>query len=582
MTRDIPEHGIESMIREAAQAFGDPPGGLQTAMRARLMPRASVRDAGRPGRRHPIRRLLAGAVAACVVALVAWTLLSGHAPRASVYAELAEVLANSRSAEWLHGKGNLAGQDVEMWLSPRPLRTFVRHGEHVQGADLEAHRNYRYDPETQTLRITQIEDAPQELLTATSFLPLFLAGLERDQEEGGFGMAAAERVIDGAHRTVYTLTDLEDGAEVRIVVDPVAQRLLRMETESPKGPLGDGPFAIDFDYPLTGPRDIYAAGVPRDAWMEESLPNPDVADLYDQVIAARERFAPRYYAIIFQGIRRPDGDYDLQDLTVIYRKGGRNRFECYALRFDEQRSSDARRQIQEATPPHDAVALEAWLRTRKPMGVTFSGPTPESEAIRIQRDAMSGGLDRRTLKTKLLLDHTVEDYAWLCGPPKTASTLLVPKEGEGGPLVGVEWFQQAHVSKGDIYWWPERRHSYWNPQRDFIREEEEWLADAQGDWQRNKDWLSAATAERVNYGWQLDLTQAAKHRESTRFRVTEYGKTPAGQWYPKVIDTERESNHPIGVADSITVIHLDTDRAIPDELFDPTSIEPAEDYISAP
>ena len=64
--------------------------------------------------------------------------------------------------------------------------------------------------------------------------------------------------------------------------------------------------------------------------------------------------------------------------------------------------------------------------------------------------------------------------------------------------------------------------------------------------------------------------------------MTEYGQTPAGQWYPKVIVIDRESNRRLGVADSIVVIHLDTEREIPDELFDPASIEPAEDYISAP
>ena len=177
---------------------------------------------------------------------------------------------------------------------------------------------------------------------------------------------------------------------------------------------------------------------------------------------------------------------------------------------------------------------------------------------------------------------SVERDAWVCGPPKTGSTLLPPKDGQGGPLVGVESFLQAHVSKGDIHCWPERRHSYWNPQRDFIREEEEWLADAQGPWQRHRDWLSAATAERVDYRWQLDMEEAARHRESTQFRVTEYGQTPAGQWYPKVIVTDHESNRPRGIADSIRVIHLDTERDIPDELFDPAGIEPAEDYISAP
>ena len=143
--------------------------------------------------------------------------------------------------------------------------------------------------------------------------------------------------------------------------------------------------------------------------------------------------------------------------------------------------------------------------------------------------------------------------------------MLPSKEGRWGMLLGVEHIWQGFSWAGQIYNTPGNDSQYFNPGRDYICEISEFEQDTEADWQEDKDWLKDVPAD--------DRRRDQYSRESRQ--VLEYAQTPQGQWYAR--KTQKEicySRSGAGRSKAITLIHLDTEREIPDELFDPDSITP--------
>jgi hypothetical protein len=139
----------------------------------------------------------------------------------------------------------------------RPPRGFGRVGGIIQGQDAHNRRQYAYDPATQTLTISSFEF---ELEAGTSFSDLMLGQIEQARQNG-IEIARTEETIDGTVCIVFTLTrDAQGEQNLRFVVNVRSMRVMRLEGEQ-----NGRRVAVDFDYPATGPRDVYDLGVPRDA-----------------------------------------------------------------------------------------------------------------------------------------------------------------------------------------------------------------------------------------------------------------------------------------------------------------------------
>ena len=577
------------MNRKATKAAGDEQDDLMQALRQTCRPDASpelekrmrgyLQGFRQDLREHPYVRKLArgrvsgpwaklgsiaaGMAAVCLVAFVAWLLLSGNGPTRSAYAALMEAVESTQKAEWLHTKGKVAGEDFELWLSLHPFRGFVRRGDRVEGADEASQRAYEYDPAARTLTVKYMDEVPREVQEAENYLAVIMRGIERAQREHLIEISTSKELVLGRTHTVYSITKTDVRGETRLIVDESSRRIVRMESSVAKGPLGPGPFAIEFDYPETGPTDIYAAGVPRDAEVVDQLPSPDLLQLHQRIKEARERFAPTYHAIMYWGDRRRADNSYLHWVLVAYKKNGRYRIERYTPAVGT-RAVDI--------SPDDVAALEAWIATRPVREVYFGGPYESSEATSVTLNS-EGNLEwEKRFRTELMVsDKTVEHYTWSWPPSRKKGLMLPPKDGPSGRLIGQEQNTQGLVREGDIVVFPTRTRRYWNPRRDYVQEEVERLSDVQAPWQKDKDWMKDADPELIKKKWLSAASKIKEYRSTSTERVIEYGQTKEGQWYAKKIMKETRRNTG-SLSPTIVVIHLDTERDIPDERLDPDSI----------
>ncbi len=551
----------------------DPSPRLENRMRELWAEAMRRGEAGHHGlSRKRLLRVGATIAAVCLALLAGRYLLSGRGVMPSAYAELMEAAQNSQAAQWLHVTGTAGGQEVEGWGSLRPFRTFVKRGDQVEAADAEAHREYKYDPATNTLTVLYLAEAP-EMLQASSFLAAMLTQLERAEQEGLIEITKRHVLVDGRKYEVYTVTlNNEEAMEATLTVDSSTQRLVRIESQAcPPG--GCGPMELAFDYPDSGPADIYALGVPRDAKVVENLPTTDLLQLHERVEQARSSFAPSYRAIIWRGHASRNGtSYELSQLVVVYKKNGRYRMEWgrepVALALPGGRGLE---ELLERLPADDGAALEKWAEQVAPRDVYFNENSIRSKGVRVSLSP-EGELQRDTTQG-VAGGNTVEDLTWSSAIHKTGEKVFPGKEGQFGHLLGTGYDTQGRVDNREISWFPSRIRRFWNPARDYAREEMEQLEDANAAWQEDRDWMKGADPDLTKRRWLCDLDEMKDYRGTRTSRIAEYGQTPEGQWYAKRIVHESTSNLR-AASPQIVVVHLDTEVDIPDELLDPESVTP--------
>ncbi|MDP6058277.1 MAG: hypothetical protein QGH33_05265 [Pirellulaceae bacterium] len=162
------------------------------------------------------------------------------------------------------------------------------------------------------------------------------------------------RVTDSGRQWLdYTLT-----VQIRDVKQPI-QVLIRVDPESKlpylsrvTGQHNGQAFSYEatFDYPETGPQDIYAIGVPRDAKLVDRVPTGDVARLIAGVETGRARFDD--FRAIVVTYREGYEYWWKESPEIIHRKGNRTRRDlCY------YRESSA-------VKPADDVDVSEWWRKR--------------------------------------------------------------------------------------------------------------------------------------------------------------------------------------------------------------------------
>ncbi len=265
-TNNPNDAAIAAMLEEAAQTYS-PPAGAKQAVKAALMAKLAS-----PRRVWFRLTKIAAAAVICLAVLGLWWLSTGPDMANSAYAELLQAVDNTKAAEWLHYKVSISGQEAEAWMSFQPFRAFSRFAGRVASLDSVAGRQYEYDPSTRTLTVYHWKHAMLE--QSQDFFTAMTGGLEEHKPEGS-KVSKDTELVNGKSYMVYTVE--YKGSRIRYIVDPSIQRLVRFEVSPINASSGDSQSVIaNVDYPESGPADVYALGVPRDAKIvDNTLPRKE-------------------------------------------------------------------------------------------------------------------------------------------------------------------------------------------------------------------------------------------------------------------------------------------------------------------
>jgi hypothetical protein len=304
-----------------------------------------------------VRTCVAAGLAATVLLAVAILMLGGR----DAWAQVAKTL---QSKPWVRCKLQVPAhealppgfQSPEAWFSARNKIGARRFMKAAQFVDFARQETREYDPKDDALSITSIGDnehkdfghlemllrlvsegAPDLKLTKTSIELVERA--QRDVREGDRRWIEFTFKFRDPRRTPedYVAT-LRVDPQSRLPIDMVSTEKFSPEDKSVR--------TYVFDYPESGPADIYALGVPRTAVIvDRRRPKPsggnDVKELLAAYAKARQKSMPAYTAVtLISG--RPDAPFSDIVMAFQVRDDGQNR---HITQTDPQRLMDLREGI---------------------------------------------------------------------------------------------------------------------------------------------------------------------------------------------------------------------------------------------
>ena len=217
-------------------------------------------------------KLAAVAAVLAVAVFGSWLFQTGPDMASSAYAELIQAVDNISEVEWVHV--DIDGFEVrEGWMSFRPYRQCYATAKQVIYEDGPSGRQYSYEQSSQTITV-ELLDGDASMRQKSSFLSFTSTALDTWKQNERAEVLKNHETVEGKDYTIYTVRITKQPKEglLEVTIDSEAKRVVRVKLAG--GSLPE-PIIWRLDYPQTGPADIYALGVPRDAKIVDRTRSPD-------------------------------------------------------------------------------------------------------------------------------------------------------------------------------------------------------------------------------------------------------------------------------------------------------------------
>ena len=428
----------------------------------------------------------------------------------------------------------------------------------VEFWNVKEHKRYKYDPETRTITI---DYAYEDDVFFTSSPVLFLESMLKSVKEQGAEIITKRGEYNGQDAQIQEISlslMLQQGREChtvgRLYIEPESKLLYAAQCKSTNA---KGNTIIDveatFDYPQTGPADIYDLGVPRDARIIDKMPKEDYLAILDKYRECRDKATSEYVAIITHTLKYKE--FFVSKVEVEYKSGPNYRFEQHFV-------FNAGESIEKYWPKHKKQlgdsyeSLMAWLqRHYVNMGYFTIGLYDGEYKYSVSR-RNSGIWDKVKKSSFSSMPWTnLQQLAW----PNIGATeghIIEDDYARENNLICIERSWQGRISDGKVSL-PGRCHYYLDPEKDFIcrRKVTERRPDAQ--WQKDKDWLKDVEPEKI------------RDRSIYVEEITEVIQAPNGCWYPRMIAEGIRKDYqdvPLKVSPTKTV-YIRTNPEFPEDIF---------------
>jgi len=422
------------------------------------------------------------------------------------------------------------------------------------------HKSYEYDPENFTVTIDYLyeDDFPAHLSSAFSLLE----SMQKMSEQQGAHIVTTEGSRDGEKVQLQDISMGGAGQVVRLYIQPDSKLLLAAQVRV-TDPNGNETVAgeIAFDYPQTGPADIYGLGVPQDARIIDKLPKEDFQAIWDNYRRKREVATKEYIAVITQ-TNSSFGNV-ITTIDVDYKSDKNHRLEHHSV-FNQNTLG----QYEKFWPQYKEQlgdsfeSLLMWTQAHYKSTGNVSVYLHDGQYDFSTRRDDNGSWTKLTKYNSPNFKHMPRVYLECLGWPTIGKTghIIEDVYARQNDLICIERLQQGTLRSGNISL-PGRFLYYFDPQKDYLclRKVTEWCPDA--EWQEDKNWLEGIEPEKVRNG------------SITYEDVTEVVQAPNGHWYPKVIVIKQSGirkdyeEAPLHVS-TVKRIYLQTNPEFPDGIFD--------------
>ncbi len=501
----------------------------------------------------------------------------------TVFAQMTEAM---KKAKWMHWSGKVTWPETEkfgksgsseawqsfemgLYISKEP------DGE-ITLTDRRKKEVHNYCPATGRITISQMgintrigadKNSPQQVIEQMVEVLAVQEGTEVVKTQGRINDTNVEII----NITVPRGDDLE---EYIIVADRETHLPLSMKLQ---GYIKDVGFwelmNCAFDYPNTGPTDIYALGVPTTAEIIDKRPTEQVASIINKYETARENAIPSYIAVDAESLHDEAGNSDyLYQFRVVYNDGVLQRKEKYtvSLKMRDLQKKGSLDLYAKIGPTAESVIK--WLSENKRANRIN---LYDGEFSYDYSHYYNAGPDvcRKTSFFRNqngyqidIPNYTLQRLEFFeLGPDKPAIKLIENEYSISNNLICLEKnFYDKHSyaePHGRCY----RMLCYLNPQKDYLctRFEMHFVKDKL--WQERYSSASDIAPETIE-----------KQLKTTRIhQATELARTTNGKWYPKTIESNFEKELPEGgVSKSKRTydIYLNDKPQFPDGIFEPATL----------
>jgi len=468
---------------------------------------------------------------------------------------------------WIHANNDNSTCSDETWLSfAQKVEITIKETGKISYKDYGNRIQSVYSPETDTITLSELSDDEMPLGASTIF-ELIESLVTREQSRGA-KLTRKNGMYHDIPADILEISRTENkwAEHSKIYMDSANNLPLACAVTS--GDIGREPNYVGkvaFDYPATGPQDIYALGLPRSTKIIDLRPKPEVLAVLQRYRGYRNSAPTKFAAVAIFDFEKSAHVLDVGEGHFGYATLTYNNQEH--LYHQEYKIIQAKAQY--TTPlGHTFASITNWCRQSNatvPYGTDLWDGTyhyhNSYNADNHQWEKQSRQADHRADQPNLL-----QQKAW----PFIASTaqqaapiqysIIEDGYSKAHDLICIEKLQQGNASPGRHKAMPPTRKLYYlNPAKDYICQRLDEYRRLNAPWQQDRSWCQGVDPNSIR----PDATIITE--------VHEYSQTDEMKWYPKVIVRTGQGTSKNGSPTTIIETTLfEEGNDFPEGIFDPT------------
>jgi hypothetical protein len=505
-----------------------------------------------------------------------------------VYALEQSVKAMEKTT-WMHMVINMK-RDKELsgerWYSiVHKIDAFKKLDGSAEIAYIENGEKYKYDSSTKTISMLPVDINNHFMSRFNTYSGMVTGTIEDHRECEGAEIQIISEVRNGQKvKVIESKVPRGEpvgsgGTEIwRFVIDEKTNLPIRCELE---GYDEKGVFVevadMSFDYPDSGPMDIYQLGAPKTAKIIDKRPSMPVRSIIERYQAARKKDLSHYTALVLY-VRSSDGGSDIvYEATIYYLDGNKHRKEQLSI---EGRMFELQRDKNLDLSPDMGDSLDSmlsWWNDREHLSrrnaEMFDGKykyqirygiNVHKEHPYSRREINKKFRDRGNPPNLLNMYMHGGQFMQFISNDRTKEQTIKLVNNEYSTQKGLVCLERIEdKGLGTPHGRRYKRLCYIDPNKDYIcvRMEDYFVQDKL--WQKKYSDAERCLVKKPDTSLEYSQLQVRE--------IAELYQSEDGKWYPKKIEnrtTTQRDNGKLQKDISTFTIYLDTDREIPEDTFD--------------